>query len=266
MADLSVRARRCVLHALFVLLCLLSACSQAPLKGPSPESAVPSGTRQLVVAVALEKDGPRGVVRLFSRDGGTWRPESELWPAALGKNGVAWGIGLHPCQCGPRKVEGDGRSPAGRFRIGTIYGNDPRLPGGSKGWPYVQKTARDAWIDDPKLPQYNHFVRIPEEQHLPDWFQSQRMRLDIPVLEWLVFIEHNYPDAVPGMGSAVFIHKWHDAEDSTAACVVLPPEKLTELMRWLDPALEPELVLLSRKDYSRLWKAWGLPEPGAIGP
>ncbi|MDD5656203.1 MAG: L,D-transpeptidase family protein [Elusimicrobia bacterium] len=244
-------------------LCLLSAgCGPAwrrPLPAPIPES-----TRQLVVAVAPEAKGPRGVVRLFSRAGNGWRPESGPWPAALGERGVAWGIGQHPPQGRPRKREGDLRSPAGRFRIGTIYGNFPELPAGAKGWPYVQKTERDAWIDDPKLPGYNHFVRVPEGRPLPDWFASQKMSLDTPVLEWLVHIEHNYPDAIPGRGSALFMHKWHGENDATSGCVALPPEKLEELMRWLDPVRKAQLVLLSRKDYRRLWRAWDLPAPDVL--
>lgn len=213
------------------------------------------------MAVASDAGGPAGEVRLFSRVDGAWRPDGGPWPAALGRRGVAWGIGLHAPRPGRGKAEGDGRSPAGRFRLGTIYGNLPRLPAGSRGWPYIQKTARDAWIDDPELPGYNRFVRIPEGQPLPDWFEGQRMSLETPVLEWLVHIEHNYPDAVPGRGSALFIHKWHGEGDSTSGCVALPAERLEALMRWLDPERQPEFVLLSCKDYLRLWPAWGLPPP-----
>ena len=43
-------------------------------------------------------------------------------PITIGRAGAAWGIGLHPQQLGPRKKEGDGRSPAGVFRIGDTEG------------------------------------------------------------------------------------------------------------------------------------------------
>jgi L,D-peptidoglycan transpeptidase YkuD (ErfK/YbiS/YcfS/YnhG family) len=245
---------------------LFAACAGIPPQAYDPNAAVPAGTSGLVVAVAKSPRGPRGMVRLFRRDAlGAWRPDSELWPAALGERGVAWGIGLHPPQRGRQKREGDKRSPAGRFKIGTAYGNGPALPEGANGWPYVQKTGRDAWIDDPKLPGYNHFMRIPEGQPLPAWFEDQKMDLKARVLAWMVHIEHNYPDAAPGKGSAVFFHLWHGPKDSTSACVALPPEPLDRLLRWLEPARSPELVLLCAKDYRRLWRAWGLPEPSAMG-
>lgn len=243
---------------LLLLGLLLSGCAHAPL-----ESRTAAG--QLVVAESLEDDGPRGVVRLFSRrEDGAWQADSGPWPAVLGRNGTAWGLGLHPPQRGRRKVEGDGRSPAGRFKLGTVYGTAPALPEGSKNWPYVRKGPRDAWVDDPKLPGYNHFFRFPEGEPLPDWFESQRMRPEIAVLRWSLFVEHNYPDAKPGMGSAVFIHLWHGPDDRTSACVALPEERMLELLRWLDPAAKSELVLLSARDHRRLWKAWGLPSPEEV--
>ena len=249
-------------HLAFLLAALLLGSCAPSWRARGPEAPVPEGTRQLIAAVAEKAGGPEAEVRLFSRGPDGWRPEGGPWPAAVGRRGLAWGIGLHaPRRGGRAKAEGDGRSPAGRFRIGTVYGPAPALPAGSRGWPYVQKTPRDAWIDDPSLPGYNHFVRIPEGQPLPEWFASQKMSLETPVLQWLVHIEHNYPDAVPGRGSALFIHRWHGAGDSTSGCVALPPERLDELMRWLDPAAGPELVLLSRRDYRRLWRAWGLPSP-----
>lgn len=91
------------------------------------------------------------------------------------------------------------------------------------------------------------------------------MRPEVSVLEWMVFIEHNYPDAAPGRGSAVFIHLWNGPDDHSSACVALSQDRLTRLMRWLDPATGAEIVLLPAKKYSRFWKAWGLPEPAAIG-
>ncbi|MFA6093620.1 MAG: L,D-transpeptidase family protein [Elusimicrobiota bacterium] len=243
-------------------LCALGLSVLANEQDPS----VPAHVRQLVVVVASQAYSHEAVVRVFSREAGSaWQPDAEAWPAAIGKNGTAWGRGLHPRQKGAQKVEGDDRSAAGRFRIGTIYGIAPALPKDARGWPYVQKGPRDAWIDDPKLPGYNHFIRIPEGEPLPDWFESQRMHVENKLFEWTVHIEHNYPDAVPGKGSAVFFHKWRGADVGTSACVSLPLERLLDLIAWLDPAKNAQLVLLSREDYLRLRQSWGLPEPSSLG-
>ena len=42
-------------------------------------------------------------------------------PVSVGRNGAAWGLGLHAAQPqGPQKQEGDGRAPAGVFTLGAI--------------------------------------------------------------------------------------------------------------------------------------------------
>ena len=55
-----------------------------------------------------------------------WRRRQPV-PVVIGKNGAAWGLGLQaPRQDGPVKREGDNRSPAGVFRIGTAFGYAPQ--------------------------------------------------------------------------------------------------------------------------------------------
>jgi L,D-peptidoglycan transpeptidase YkuD (ErfK/YbiS/YcfS/YnhG family) len=134
------------------------------------------------------------------------------------------------------------------------------LPAGSHHWPYRQITEQDAWIDDPLLPHYNHLVTIPSGQE-PPWFQRQKIKPLDPAYHWCVLIEHNYPDSIPGAGSAIFFHIERGEKVPTAGCITMTRDNLEKLLRWLDPSANPEFVLLTRADYKRLWQDWKLPPP-----
>jgi len=45
----------------------------------------------------------------------------------------------------------------------------------------------------------------------------------------------------PGLGSAIFLHV--SSGGSTAGCVSLPPSELLSVLRWLDPARAPRIVM-----------------------
>ena len=50
-------------------------------------------------------------------------------------------------------------------------------------------------------------------------------------------IAYNASPAVPGLGSAIFIHA--DMGVPTSGCVSLPTPRLVRLLRWLRPELAP---------------------------
>ncbi len=226
-----------------------------------------AASRQLVLVVAPNNDSFNGTLYLFSLEKGEqWQPEKSPWPVLLGKKGMAWGLGIFPPQEGLQKSESDDKSPEGRFKIGEALGEAPTLPKGSHGWPYHQVTARDAWIDDPTLPEYNHLVTIPEGVEFPAWFEREKMKPSDFAYHWCLLIEHNYPDAIPGKGSAIFFHIRRGEEVPSAGCVTMARPNIEKLLRWLDPHAEPQVVILSHEDYLRLWKEWNLPSPGLLTP
>jgi Uncharacterized protein conserved in bacteria len=82
------------------------------------------GARQVVVVTSEGWDASRGRLQAFERGDDGWQPHGDAFEVALGRSGSAWGVGLHPAPAGdgPRKREGDGRSPAGVFAIGEAFG------------------------------------------------------------------------------------------------------------------------------------------------
>lgn len=188
----------------------------------------------------------------------------------FGKNGLAWGLGLHPLPSGAKtKREKDGCAPAGVFRIGSVFGEQPAPPSGTT-LPYYRIGARDAWVDDPALPEvYNRHVRIADGEPAPHWFEKQRMRLGDSAYRWLLEIRHNSDPPVPGAGSAIFFHVRRGLDRPSAGCTTMALGDLEALIRWLRPEARPLYVLLPLGEYRALQKKWRLPDwsaDNAAGP
>lgn len=217
--------------------------------------------RQLIVSVAPDWSASQGTLQRYERDtDGRWQRVGESVPVLYGKNGLAWGRGIRGTEePGLRKREGDGRSPAGVFALGTIYGNDARLPDGAD-YPFHQVTANDAWPDDPANSFYNQHVTV-DAASPPAWFASQRMRTGDAAYRWRVEIRHNADPVEPGAGSATFFHIRRGETRRTSACTTMAEPALQEMVVWLRAAAKPCYVLLPREEYERLWEAWGLPPP-----
>jgi len=252
-----------------VRLCLVALLPVALLRG---ESAVVAGglnsnVRQLLVAIAADWSSAHGTLQHFERDAhGRWIKVGETVPVLFGKRGLAWGRGaLEPgaALTGTTKREADGRSPAGAFALGLIYGNDAALPAGAD-YPFHQVTSRDAWPDDSANPFYNRHVEI-DATKPPAWFAAQRMRTGDPAYRWRVEIRHNAEPAIkPGAGSATFFHLRRGPTRPTAGCTTMAEPALRELVIWLRAAAQPHYVLLPRAEYLRLWQSWKLPDPTLI--
>lgn len=217
--------------------------------------------RQLIVSVAPDWSSSRGWLQRYERgNDGRWQPVGEGVPVLYGKNGLAWGRGIRGGEeLGDRKREGDGRSPAGVFALGTIYGNDAALPAGAD-FPYHQVRERDAWPDDPQNPFYNQHVEVDLKQP-PAWFATQRMRTGDAAYRWRVEIRHNADPVEPGAGSATFFHIRRGETRRTSGCTTMAESALQDLVVWLRAAAKPHYVLLPRSEYERLWQTWGLPQP-----
>lgn len=222
------------------------------------------GVRQVVVATAPSWDAFEGSAQRFERAGGGWKASGKPWTVLYGKRGLAWGSGVFgQDERGLRKVENDGRAPAGVFRIGTIYTYDRALPSGSD-YPFHTVTAADAWIDDVNHPKYNRHV-IVDPANPPPWFAKQRMRLGDFAYRWLVEVRHNADPPVSGRGSAIFLHLRRAPHKPSVGCTVMAEPDLVALIRWLRADANPHFVLLPRNEYAAKWKAWGLPSPDVAG-
>ena len=221
---------------------------------------IPRDTRQLVVGLASSWNSSHVTLSLYEKKGNTWTRVGGPMKGRLGRNGLAWGLGLHPVPAGGKlKKEGDFRAPAGIFRIGGAYGyasNIKRHP----QQPYHRITTRDLWVEDSKSPSYNRHVIL---KHTPRtaWEKKQQMRQNDHAHSLKVYIAHNNPPkAKPGYGSAIFFHIWRGGgSKATAGCTTLPEASLKSLTAWLNPQKKPTYVLLPVAEYNKHRRDWKLP-------
>ena len=207
--------------------------------------AVPEECQQLIVVRPDTVDGVSGRVWLLSRspDLHPWKIAEGPVPAVIGTRGVGWGRGepALPNPGGyPDKREGDGRSPAGIFRLPGAFGTAAQPPVGVR-MPWQECTATLRGVDDVKSKYYNQIV---DEAAVPDkdWDSAEIMRRDDGAYEIGLLIDHN-ADHVAGAGSCIFLHVWKGPGQGTAGCTALAREDVLKILAWLDPAREPRLVL-----------------------
>ena len=227
------------------------------------------GAQQLVLVTTGGWDENQGILRRFERpdDSTQWR-EVAAFPVSIGRNGSAWGTGLHAAgdqDEGPRKREGDGRSPAGVFALGTAFGYADTV---ASGLPYQAMTRDDWCMDVPASPLYNRIVDSRDVGAAAVQGSTEPMRLDLhnngdDRYKLGFVIEHNAGN-VPGMGSCIFAHLWGNPDKTTAGCTAMPETGMRALLGWLQPAARPVFVQLTDADYDRLQAGWRLPSRAAF--
>ncbi|RYD16575.1 MAG: hypothetical protein EOP90_00955 [Lysobacteraceae bacterium] len=216
--------------------------------------------RQLVLVTIPEWDSHDGTLHAFDRTDAGWRAARAPTPVSIGRAGAAWGIGLHEPQPGPRKREGDGRSPAGVFALGTAFGY---ARSARTGLPYAAMEAAHWCIDVADSPLYNRIVDAREVGTAAVAGSTEPMRLDLHAAgdqryELGFVIEHNAAGEA-GAGSCIFAHLWGKPGQPTAGCTAMAPPAMRDLLEWLDASRHPVFVLLPDSEYRRLQASWSLP-------
>lgn len=247
-------------YVLAALICLVTgAQSYARQRDPMRSST------EMVVVTTSDWNSPQGMLRRYERSaaGKKWKPAGEPITVMIGKNGLAWGTGIVQLRqqaagsTDPVKKEGDGRAPAGIFRLSKAFGyaNQPQ-----PGWkmPYVSLTSSVECVDDTASRFYNQVVD--RSAVSADWNSSEHMLRPDDLYRWGVLVDHNASPATAGGGSCIFLHIWRGPGQPTVGCTAMPQDELESLIAWLDPARTPLLVQLPEAQYQRLRKHWRLPE------
>jgi L,D-peptidoglycan transpeptidase YkuD (ErfK/YbiS/YcfS/YnhG family) len=187
----------------------------------------PAGSQQLVTVVAPSTRTTHAVVRLWERRGRCWKPAAGPWAARVGRNGLS-----------AHHREGDGTTPTGTYGFGSVvYGLDPD-PG--LRYAYHRLVCGDWWDEDPASPTYNTFRHVACGSRPAFGGGSEALWRATVAYRRFAVVDYN-PSAVPGRGSAIFVHV--DTGRSTNGCVSLPAARLDALLRWLRPAAAPRLAI-----------------------
>ncbi|AKO98470.1 L,D-transpeptidase catalytic domain protein [Marinovum algicola DG 898] len=133
-----------------------------------------------------------------------------LWPCTIGRGGLT-----------ADKREGDGATPRGRHHItGLLYRPD-RM---ARPAPWAEPIRPgDLWSDEPQDEEYNTLVRAPYTG------SHEALRRADPLYDLVLLTDWNWPDATPGRGSAIFLHRWRRPGFPTEGCIAFRPDRLRRI-------------------------------------
>ena len=240
-----------ILAIMFVLYLLINS-------GGNP---IPDTSKQLIVVVTPSWEASKGSLYRFERTEsvGDWELISEPVLIILGRNGMSWGRGLHqnPDDSNPVKREGDGKSPAGVFRLGEAFGFPTIEEMGELKIPYRPVTDYLECVDDMESKYYTKLVET-DKVELVDWKSSERIYRSPNAYHYGVMVEHNTTDTQKGAGSCIILHCVSVTGDSTAGCTTMDRAEMENLIKWLNVDDDPLLVQLPLPVYRRIQQDWKL--------
>ena len=140
MTSTARRPARALLAAALTVVAIVATAATGSAEAATcrPPAGVPEHARQVVV---VDADGTTAEVDLLVRRRGEWRCRRVDMPARVGRNGI------RPLA---ERVAGDGTTPAGIFRLGSMRAPDGQVfqffgngenPGVANGWRQVRSTA-----------------------------------------------------------------------------------------------------------------------------
>ncbi len=150
--------------------------------------------------------------------------------AYLGRNGVT-----------TNKIEGDGKTPLGIFKLGVVLGTHKiEELNNSNNIDYKQITPNMYLVDDPNSNYYNKLVDISEIER--DWNSAEHL-IDYPVqYEYLIEIKTN-PYNIPYNGSAIFLHCHNNIP--TGGCIAINRFVMEELVNSINKNTKIEIICSS---------------------
>ena len=149
-----------------------------------------------------------------------------------------WAFGRTiPCTIGRgglshAKREGDGATPRGQHQIiGCLFRPDRIASPAPWAAPILPGML---WSDDMRDMAYNQPVMAPYAH------SHESLRRADPLYDIILLTDWNWPDAVPGAGSAIFLHQWRRPGFPTEGCLAFARPHI----RWIAERAAPGTLLL----------------------
>jgi L,D-peptidoglycan transpeptidase YkuD (ErfK/YbiS/YcfS/YnhG family) len=205
--------------------------------------------RQLIVVAGESATSSYSTLRTYEKQpNGVWAEKFAAMPARNGYAGWAEAS---------RRIQDTGTTPWGTFTVTDAFGLKAN-PGTKIR--YRAADGDDYWVGDQQDPQTYNLVQ-PSAPATRTWRTSESEKLaGYPTqYEYAAVIDFNRPDpatvtwnaslgeyvtsrpANVAIGSAIFLHV--NGAGSTAGCVSLARADLLSVLRWLDPARRPRIVM-----------------------
>jgi L,D-peptidoglycan transpeptidase YkuD (ErfK/YbiS/YcfS/YnhG family) len=233
------------------LLSLMLALTLVPAAGAATPSYHPSNLRalgnaqQVIVVTASSWSTSWATLRTYGKSSdGTWHVKFHAMRARIGGRGFALAA---------NRLQSSSETPAGTFRITRAFGRygDP-----GTALPYRRFDTNDWWPYDPRDPRtYNVYQRRRVAGAV--WRRSWAENLWSygGQYRYAAVVDYNMPSGVyysggqwfarypanTRKGGGIFLHV--NGPGSTAGCVTVSYTELKAVLRWLNPAKAPRIVM-----------------------
>ena len=151
---------------------------------------------------------------------------SKFYEVAVGEGGYSFD-----------KREGDGTTPIGTYPLKEVYYRADRIKNKLKTSFKMKKIRKnDGWCDDINSEHYNKFVKLPfEGSHEKLWREDDIYNL-------ILVIGYNDSPAIPGKGSAIFIHVAEADYSPTKGCIAFKQKDLIHVLEFLGQDSQIEIL------------------------
>jgi len=181
---------------------------------------------QLLVVYNEKPESFSAVFVALEKNNNKWVVKQEPIAASIGKNGFALPL---------QKVEGDGKSPSGIFKLGKLFSYEKQT---NTLLENQQTTKDDKWIDDVNSADYNKHI-----SGSTDAKSYENLLLNNDIYKYCTVIEYNTNPVIKGKGSAIFFHLALKPTSFTAGCVAINEEYMELMVKWLDPSQNPSIIM-----------------------
>jgi len=216
----------------------------------NPNITLPTDSSQLLFVTTKDWNTKEGKLQRYERVASNdkrWVKIGESIDIILGRNGLGWGKGLHktPKNAKYIKKEGDGKAPAGLFRLGNGFGyNDFAID-----FPYSTYKRTDHCVDDSKSKWYNKIIDSTKIKK--DYKSFEHMKLKNHLYKYGITVNHN-PKQIANAGSCIFIHIRSENGKGTAGCTAMKEKEIITILKWLKKEQHPLLLQLPKQEISNI--------------
>ncbi len=202
-------------------------------------------SRQVVVVTTRDWNTSYAKLQTWRKTtAGEWTRVVAPIPARVGWNGV---------RRAANRKQNTGTTPAGTFALLSGFGLDK--PSGVD-LPYRRVDENDWWPYDPTDPKtYNVLQphRVKHAKWRTDW--AERLASYRRQYRYAVVLDYNLPSGVTWRngqriarvpadttaGGGIFLHV--NGSGATAGCISIPRDQMRTVLKWLDPSLDPVIVI-----------------------
>jgi D-alanyl-D-alanine dipeptidase len=222
-----------LLFALFTPPASAATPSQAGVTAPSQAIAtycprVLHRATRLIIVTVPNMTSVKATLHTFERKtpaDAAWLRSGPPEPAVVGSAGVGWSEDYDYLarKDEPVKHEGDGRTPAGIFRVAGPFGFESSALNG-----YTKLSAGNSFcVADPTSSLYGRIV----DKRIAKLVKNSEDMSATPGLTRGLIVDYPARRGAKA-GSCIFIHVWQGEKAGTNARIGLPEERVTVLQKW----------------------------------